>query len=327
MIIIKSPSSDASFNIASEEYLFNQKNDNIFLLYQNERSIIVGRKQNTLAEINHAYTKANNIQVVRRMSGGGAVFHDINNLNFCFIIRDMKVCENSFEYYTKPIISVLKDIGIEAKLEGRNDLTIDSKKFSGNAKYFKESTLLQHGTLLFDSNINDISQALNNDPSKFNDKAVKSIKSRVTNIKSHLNMPLSINEFENMIVNKVKELYSDAVYYEYNDQDYQEIEKLQTDKYSNWNWNFGKSPEYNYQKKIRCLGGTIEVAMSIKNGFIEEFKLYGDFFSKADLDEFEKSFIGINHSYESTKAHLEKYKMEDLFVNVFEEDFLNAMFF
>ncbi|HOQ80713.1 MAG TPA: lipoate--protein ligase [Candidatus Cloacimonadota bacterium] len=327
MIIIKSPSSDASFNIASEEYLFNQKNDNIFLLYQNERAIIVGRKQNTLAEINHEYTKANNIQVVRRMSGGGAVFHDINNLNFCFIIRDMKVCENSFEYYTKPIISTLKDIGIEAKLEGRNDLTIDSKKFSGNAKYFKESTLLQHGTLLFDSNINDISQALNNDPSKFNDKAVKSIKSRVTNIKSHLNFPLTISEFENMIVNKVKELYSDAVYYEYNDHDYQEIEKLKVDKYSNWNWNFGKSPEYNYRKKIRCLGGTIEVVMSIKNGFIEEFKLYGDFFSKVDLDEFENSFVGINHSYESTKAHLEKYNMEDLFVNVFEEDFLNAMFF
>ena len=326
MLIIRSKNHDAEFNIASEEYLFNCKQDNIFLLYQNNKAIIVGRKQNTIAEINQEYIQENQIKVVRRMSGGGAVFHDIGNLNFCFIIRNVDTFESDFSRYTQPIIEVLQSLGVNARLEGRNDLTIDGKKFSGNAKYFRGNTLLQHGTLLFDSNISDVTKALNVDPSKFNDKSVKSVRSRITNITEHLKTPVSMETFEDLIIKNILSLYQDADYYEYTDKDLEAIETLKKDKYANWEWNYGKSPEYNFHKKHRCPGGSIEVMMTIRKGIIEDFKLYGDFFAITDTDSFEKSFIGKTHQYHELNEHMMQLTVKEIFMNISREDILEALF-
>lgn len=326
MYIIKSKSSEAYINIATEEFLFENIKENIFYLYQNDKSIIIGRKQNTLAEINLDYVKSHNIPVVRRLSGGGAVFHDKGNLNFCFIIRDCNSFENDFSKYTQPIIDLLVSLGVNAKLEGRNDLLIDGKKFSGNAKYFKQSTLLQHGTLLFDSNISDISQALNADPMKFTDKAIKSVRSRVTNISEHLNMPLSLPEFEELLINKILSIYNDAKVYDLSENDTQIINKLVEDKYNNWDWNYGHSPQYDFYKKVKTEGGLLEIALNVKNGKITKFKLYGDFFTKQDTDTFEGFFIGKTHSMEELIPLLHSVDLNNIFVNIHVNDFVQALF-
>jgi len=186
MLIINDLRTDPYFNLAAEEYALKNFKADCFMLWRNEPSIIVGKHQNTLAEINLDYVKKRNIKVGRRLSGGGAVFHDLGNLNFTFISTGAQ--ENrlvDFRRFTMPILEVLQNLGIEAVFEGRNDLTIHGRKFSGNAEHVWKNRILHHGTLLFSSVLTDLSEALKVDPLKFRDKAVKSIRSRVTNISKH----------------------------------------------------------------------------------------------------------------------------------------------
>ena len=325
MQIIYSKTDNAYFNLAGEEYLFKTFSDDIFYLYINSPSIIVGRKQNTLSEINYEYVSAHNIPVVRRMSGGGAVFHDYGNLNFCFIIRGVSRFEEDFSRFTMPIIEVLGGLGVEAILEGRNDLTIGGKKFSGNAKYLSERTLLQHGTLLFSSSLVDISRALQPDGRKFEDKAVKSIQSRVTNISEHLTIPITMEDFTQKIINHIIKKYTDATFYDLSGFDLGKIKQLMEDKYLTWSWNYGKSPEYNYTKTVRTKGGLLQVSMQVNKGIIEGLGFYGDFFSRGDVEEYERLFINCPHKIEDIKKILVDFPPEDVFINIREEDILEVI--
>lgn len=326
MLCIKSETTNPAFNIATEEYLLKHKDEECFYLYINGPSIIVGKHQNTLAEINVDYVKKENIQVVRRLSGGGAVFHDQGNLNFTFIKKGEKDQLVDFRKYTKPILDVLQNLGVEAKFEGRNDLTIKGKKFSGNAEHVYQNKILHHGTLLFSSKLPDLSQALKVNPLKYRDKAVKSVRSRVTNISEHLNTPISLENFESKIMSHIQNMYTESKIYTLTEEDKTAIQKLVDEKYSTWDWNFGYSPEYNFQKGIKTEGGHIEINLDVNKGIIKNAKIFGDFFNTKDISEIEQALVGTPHNHIEIKQRLKNIDISMYFAKVSQEDFINGLF-
>ena len=327
MLIIRRHNTDPYFNLATEEYVLKEIEEDSFMLWRNEPSIIVGKHQNTLAEINVDYVKQNNIKVVRRLSGGGAVFHDLGNLNFTFTMKSEDENMINFRKYTEPILEVLQNMGIDARFEGRNDLTIEGKKFSGNAMHIWKNKVLSHGTLLFSSHMPDLGAALNADPLKFRDKAVKSIRSRVTNISEHLKEPMDVLQFADRIEDHIARKYPDARFYNLTDEDHRKINDLVKSKYETWDWNFGYSPKYNFRKILRTeKSGTIEFDLDVHEGIIRKIRIYGDYFGKYDTDEIETALTGIEHQEKAIRAALGRFDMNDYIANLNVDEFIQGIF-
>ncbi|MEA1873514.1 MAG: lipoate--protein ligase [Bacteroidota bacterium] len=326
MLVVKSPSRNAYFNIAAEEYLLKTIEEDVFLIYINEPAIIVGKHQNTLAEINKPFVEANGIKVVRRLSGGGAVYHDQGNLNFSF---HMKNDENDdfvdFTKFTKPVVDLLNRMGVRAHFKGRNDLVIGDKKFSGNAKTKYRDKILQHGTILFDSKMKVLFDALKVNPLKFRDKAVKSVRSRVTNIVDLFPEAMNIEDFSEKLMNYVIELYSNAKPYILTDEDRFEIEKLVDEKYATWEWNYGASPEYNFNKGIKTNAGYIEFHLDVKEGIIRKARIFGDFFAAKPIKDIEKQLLNQRHDAQSLLLVLASLNLEQYFGEVTAHEVLDGL--
>lgn len=324
MIFIDNNSIDPYFNLASEEYLLKETEKECFMLWRNSPSIIVGKNQNTLSEIDIDYVEENNIPVVRRLSGGGAVFHDLGNLNFTFIVNDAQSLRN-FGKFVQPIIDVLGDLGIEAQFTGRNDLTIGERKFAGNAQANYKNRVLHHGAILFDADMGKLSKALKPKPVKFVDKSVKSVSSRVTNIAEHLSFPLNVVQFKELVLKKVKESYTDSEVIEFNQAEIGRISKIAAEKYSTWEWNFGKSPKYNYEKSGKFKGGTVEVHIQVEKGGIKECRIFGDFFGKKDIAEIETALFGIRHNKEGIYEALNKFNIDDYMFGIEQSELVDLL--
>lgn len=323
MLCIFNNSNDAYFNMAVEEYVFTHFHDDIFMLWRNEPAIIVGRFQNSLAEINLDFVNEKKIKVVRRLTGGGAVFHDLQNLNFTFVESNSK---GNFRTFTQPIIEVLNGLGVDARFEGRNDLMIDGRKFSGNAQCVSNGRMLHHGTLLFDTAMTDMSNALKVNPLKFEDKAVKSVRKRVTNISEHLQSPMTVLQFADLIMKHIMQTRENCQLYEFTDEDRAAIRKLRDEKYSTWEWNFGHSPKYSFSKMIRTVGGNIEMHLQTEKGIVSAVKIYGDFFAKRDISDFENILVGVRHDEKSVTELLSNINTEDYFLGVTNDDIMSLMF-
>lgn len=326
MLCIIRHETEPYFNLAAEEYVLKHFEQDSFMLWRNEPSIIVGKHQNTIAEINAEYVKENQIKVVRRLSGGGAVFHDLGNLNFTFIASGENHKLVDFRKFTLPILDVLQNLGIDAKFEGRNDLTIEGRKFSGNAEHVFKNRVLHHGTLLFSAAMADLSNALNVDPEKFRDKAVKSVRSRVTNISEHLKNPMTVLEFRDHVMNHIIEATPDAEIYSFTEEDIKAISKLRDEKYNTWEWNFGYSPKYNFRKTVKTNGGHLEITLDVVNGIIEKARIYGDYFNKLDPEDIETALSGSAHSESAIHERLNDYDISQYFLNVTREEFVSALF-
>lgn len=314
MLLINNPNTNPYFNLAMEEYFLRNTTEDLFMLWRNENSIIVGKNQNTLSEINYEYVKENNIKVVRRQSGGGAVFHDLGNINFTFISCN----DNSFsdfKRFTMPIIEALENLNVHAEFSGRNDLLINNQKFSGNAQYNYKNKVMHHGTLLFSSQINDLSSALKVKPSKFEGKGVKSVKSRVTNISQHLENNMTVLEFKEYLMNFINNKDKNNDFYELSEHDINEINKLVEEKYSTWEWNLGHSPKYALNNEVKYPGGNIEFSLNVEKGLIKDIKFFGDFFGKNDVSYIENLLKNVKHNEASIKTTLNNININDYFLN------------
>ncbi len=323
MRYIYNSSTEPYFNLALEEYFLKETNEEYFILWRNEPCIVVGKNQNTLSEIHLEFVKEKNIKVVRRLTGGGAVFHDLGNINFTFIVNN-ESSFNDFKSFVIPIIGTLKTLGIDAEFSGRNDMLIHGKKFSGNAQCKHKNRVMHHGTLLFSSNMNDLSGVLKPKDIKFSDKSIKSVASRVTNISEHLSKNINILEFKDEIFKYISSNTQNSID-SLSQSEIQKINKLKEEKYSTWEWNFGNSPKYSYYNEKRFSAGTFEVHIDVFKGIIKELKLYGDFFGKNDINELESFFKGISHEKSSISEILSTLDINKYISNISFDEFLSLL--
>ncbi len=273
MRIIHRPHTDPYFNIAAEEYLLKNVLEDCFMLWCNEPSIIVGKHQNTLAEINYPWVRKHNIPVIRRISGGGTVFHDPGNLNFTFIAggdRDKLV---DFRKFMQPIIDVLLGLGLPARFEGKNDIRINGFKVSGNAEHVYKNRVLHHGTLLVNAQLNKLNEAIRVDGKNYSDKAVQSIRSEVANISALLSGDLSIASLTKLIFDHVQTVFPGTCFSALSQREINDIQQLANDKYKTWEWNFGYSPNYTFLNEKEIKGDLWKLEMRVESGLIKAVQL------------------------------------------------------
>jgi lipoate-protein ligase A len=330
MISIRNESKDPHFNLALEEYALNylDPKEDYVIIWQNEPSVIIGRNQNTTEEVNAKFIKDNNIHVVRRLSGGGAVYHDLGNLNFTFIVNSDKDVVSNFKKFTEPVINALGKLGINAEFSGRNDITIDGKKFSGNAQYYAKNRLLHHGTILFNSDLAVVQEALNVKIDKLQSKGIKSVRSRVTNIFPYLKQEVSVEEFKDILLRFLMgdENYKEKEYI-LNESDLSKIRELMEERYLKWQWNYGESPAFDVEKAMRFEGGKLELKFNVKDGLLQELKIQGDFFGKKDVKEVENILKGKQYRYESIRETLDYIDFIEYFSAITVDDFVECMFY
>ena len=319
---------DPTINLAIEEYCVKNLNiDETYLLfYINEPSIIIGKNQNTVEEINADYVREKGIHVVRRLSGGGAVYHDLGNLNFSFITKDDGDSFHNFKKFTEPVTVALGKLGINAELSGRNDILAEGRKISGNAQFATKGRMFSHGTLLFDSEIDHVVSALNVKLDKIQSKGIKSIRSRVANIAEFLKGKMTIEEFKQLLLENIFEGENEIPTYKLTEEDWKEIHKISEERYRNWDWNYGKSPKFNLQHSHRFPVGQVDVRLEVQKGVVSECKIYGDFFGVEDVRDIEERLSGTVFDKEAFAAALADVEIPRYFGNITKEDFLSLFF-
>ncbi|WP_247927154.1 lipoate--protein ligase [Streptococcus constellatus] len=320
-------SNDTAFNIALEEYAFKHllDEDQIFLLWINKPSIIVGRHQNTVQEINRDYVREHGIEVVRRISGGGAVYHDLNNLNYTIISKEDENKAFDFKSFSTPVIKTLEELGVKAEFTGRNDLEIDGKKFCGNAQAYINGRIMHHGCLLFDVDLPVLAQALQVSKDKFESKGVQSVRARVTNIVDELPEKITVEEFKNLLLGYMKKEYPEMTEYVLSDQELAEIRQIRDSKFANWDWNYGKSPEYNVRRGTKFTSGKVEVFANVVESKIQDIKIYGDFFGIEDVAAVEAALRGVKYEHEDIIQALSSLDISRYFAGISKEEIAEAV--
>lgn len=329
-------SDDIRQNLATEQYLMNEINfdEPLLLFYIEGPCIIVGRNQNTLEEINKKYVDEHNIVVTRRLSGGGAVYQDLGNLCFSFVVDSDSEEFGDFKSFVQPIVDALHDMGATSvEVSGRNDILVDGKKFSGNAMYTKGGKTFSHGTLMLDVDLSVIPKALDVPEDKIKSKGIKSVSSRVTNLKPYLASKyqnLTTPEFRDRLL---KELFhvddlsqiKDKEYH-LKDSDKKGIEKIYNDYYNNWDWVYGNSPEFTVKKRQHFTNGTIDARLQVDDGKVSEIKFYGDFFGPKDVNELADKLQGLRFERQDFEDALKDIDTNQYFTGIPKEDFLNMLF-
>lgn len=329
MKYITNLSNDPHYNLAFEEYCFKNlpREEDYVILWINGPSIIIGKNQNTIEEINQDYVEKNNIKIARRVTGGGAVYHDLGNLNFSLISNQEGDEKIDFKQINVPILKSLERLGVNAEFTGRNDLTVDGKKMSGIAQSVHRKRILNHGTILFDTDLTVLSDALNVKADKIESKGVKSVKSRVTNIKPYLKEDVDLLTFKDILLKNIFE-YENKPLEELilTDEQLAEIDKLYEERYSKWEWNYGESPDFTYKNYKRFPFGSLDVRILVKNGIIQNSRIFGDYFGTRDVAELEDKLNGQRYEKKSLEETLKDQPFDKYFGDISVKEFVDLLF-
>lgn len=322
MMYLKCDSTDANFNFALEKYALDELDiaDEYFMFWRTDPTLMIGRFQNTLSEVNMPYAKEHNINIVRRITGGGTIYTDPNGWQFSFIVKRKGRME--FETFTKPIIKALASLGVKAELSGRNDLVIGGRKISGNAQYVGKNAMLHHGSLLFNTDLEALVRSLNVADEKIISKGIKSVRQRVTNIAEHLEKEMTSLEFRDVMLSY---LLRDADTYEITPRDIERVNEIKRSKLDSWEWNFGHDPKFNVTKENRFAGGKLSVKSLVENGRIKEIRFYGDFFASEAIEELQQSLVGCRYDETEIKNALDKAHAGECFYSITPEEILSCI--
>ena len=316
---------DPRLNLAIEEHLLRnvQLVEPLLLFYINAPSVIIGRNQNSIEEIDPGFVRENQIHVVRRLSGGGAVYHDLGNLNFSFITQGKQDLHN-FSKFTRPVVDVLQSLGVNAALQGKSDIFVDGKKISGNAQYAAAGRMFSHGTILFDTNIENMLRAINPRQVQIESKAVQSVRSFVTNIREHLSEDMDIDRLRQALLHGIFG-GGDIPVYVLTDSDWEQIREIATQRYLTWDWNYGRSPAFNIQKSEKFPVGKIDARIEVEKGRIQAIKIYGDFSGQQDVAALELRLTGLRYEREAIQSALAHTNLDPYFGSLKNEDFINLL--
>ena len=295
MVYIESPSTNPAFNLALEQYVFDRmdRSQEYFMLWQNDNTVVIGKNQNAFAEVNQKVADAKHISVVRRLSGGGAVYHDLGNLNFTFILDAKDATDLDIRLFCQPIAELLRSLNVPAEVNGRNDISIEGKKFSGNSQYLKQGRIMHHGTLMFDSDLSVVAQALQVSQDKIESKGIPSVRSRVTTIRPYLRQDVSLEQFKALLLEAMFE-GTPMEPYSLTTQDLAAVQALRDSRYATWEWNYGASPKWSVRKRRRVEGvGVIEVFLVVEQGRIAAADFRGDYFSAEDSGPLSARLMGL----------------------------------
>ena len=331
MICYENDSTDPAFNMAVEEaLLIRAGREPLFLLWENAPVVIVGRHQNVWSEVNLSYARQEKIRVIRRLSGGGAVYHDSGNLNYTFIVpiesgRSKKSVEPDFKFWSKPIINVLNQVGVDAQFSGRNDLTVEGKKFSGTAQVRVGGHLLHHGTLLFSTDFDKMNRLLTVDPEKFNSKGVSSVKARVANLSDYLPTSIGKTRFKKLLLDELSK-ETDLTFKSFSIRQLETIRRLKREKYDTPSWNLGQSPRSDFHREKRFVWGKLRVDVALEKGTLSKLDFSGDFFSDGDISNFTRRLISAEFTREELGHRISETDLKSVFPAMEKDEFISFLF-
>lgn len=317
---------DPRLNLAIEEHLLRNLDvaEPLLLFYVNEPAVIIGRNQNTVEEIDPDFIQGGNIHVVRRLSGGGAVYHDLGNLNFSFVTQGKRDLHN-FAKFTGPVIKVLRELGVAAELKGKSDIFAAGKKISGNAQYAAGDRMFSHGTLLFDTDIEAMLRALNPGQVEIESKAVQSVRNFVINLRELLPEDMDIDALRQAIL---RGIFGEGPIpaYDLTDSDWEMIRQISAQRYALWEWNFGHSPKFNIQKSEHFPAGVIDVRIEVEGGRIENIRFLGNYAGLRDVGEFEEQFLGVRYDGGALSAVVNRVDIQPYFGELSKAELLELLY-
>ena len=321
---LETGSCDPAYNLAFEEYVLKYRTVGSYLiLWQNHNAVIIGRNQNAEAEINRTFVDRNGIRVVRRNTGGGAVYHDLGNLNYSFISDAGPSESRTAARFTVPVVRTLRKLGLDAEASGRNDILVGGRKVSGTAQQLLHGRILHHGTLLFDSDGDMIAGALNPDPTKFQSKSIQSVRSRVGSIRHALSRDMTMPEFWQYLKNELCQ--EDMLPASLSEEELSAVCRLKEEKYDTWEWNFGRSPAFQTVCRQRHSGGLLEIHLTVNHGIIQDIRILGDFLAITELSPLEQALSGCTYEESAIRQILEQFPLSDYLGSITCDEFLNTI--
>lgn len=328
MMIIENLRQDPYFNIALDAYLTRHapEGHDYLMLWQNRPAVIIGRFQNAPEEVHAEYAREHDIAVVRRMSGGGAVYQDLGNLNYSLVVTsDEHHVFNDYQSFTKPVVNALAHFGVEAELTGRNDVTVQGQKFSGNAQYRVRNRLLHHGTIMYDVDLDVVQRVLNVRRDKIESKGFKSVRSRVTNLKPYLG-EATLDSFHQTLTESIaRENGGIEGFYRLTEEDVLAVEKLVSERFGQFAWNFGQSPAFNLRASQRFPSGLVDVRCLVEHAMIREVTIYGDFFSQHDIGDIGRRLTGAVFEEREVSRRLDGTPLEE-YLGISQSEFVRLLF-